>query len=735
MNGASAGCYRILRQIGPALQIGIALCAVHLVACSESGPEKPRARLSFLAPPPSVVVQEPLEVVAVRVEDMLGNPIQRPGTEIRLALGANPGGASLLGTLTAKAGSDTALFDLVYLDKPGAGYTLVASADGFMPATMTVDVVPAAFTRVSAGVDGGFVPSIAASPAAPGGSSTLYANAGSLVFTSTDGGVSWAPPGIGGSGVNGVVADPQQPGVAYAIPSSPGARYLFRKTTDGGKTWRAAMIDGTDLQHSNEVAHTIAIDPTNSSILYVATTERLLHRSSDGGMTWTTSTEAADCLSIVIDPVTTSSLYCTGGFDGFFRSTDSGATWIAGTRPDASGPLEIFATPGALFARAGSQLYRSTDHAGSWLPLSIGNPGTLAFAPSLPQRIYLSDFGLSIRVSSDAGASFGSAVASLPSSVLRFMVDAQNPDLVYAATTTGVFRSSNAGGSWSPTSTGMNAIPITEVVPVSGAPGAWLASTPKSLVRTTDDGATWGPVEQLPAVQLAVDPANAANVYACGQQFTASTDGGAHFGAITSIGVSCSQLVVAGNTLFAAGLTLRKSIDRGVTWTDVHGISPSEFIRGVAVGDATGSVVLIGTSGGLYRSTDGGTTVQQVSSGQVNGLFSDPHAPSHVVVEPDPCKLSYSTDGGATFKPTSSSLLGCYEAYSAAGGTFYAGGPSSTQSLIRSTDGGASWSAISTAGLPTDLLISSIAVADDGTIFLGTSGGLYRSNGRIAARR
>lgn len=710
----------------------MALCAIHLVACSESGPEKPRARLSFLAPPPSVVVQEPLDVVAVRVEDMLGNPIQRPGTEIQLALGTNPGGASLLGTLTAKVGSDTALFDLVYLDKPGAGYTLVASADGFMPATMTVDVVPAAFTRVSPGVDGGFVPSIAASPAPPGGSSTLFANAGSLVFTSTDGGASWAPPGIGGSGVNGVVADPQHPGVAYAIPFF-GVRHLFRKTMDGGMTWRAATIDGTNLQHFDDGTHAIAIDP-NSSILYVATSEKLLHRSGDGGMTWTTSALAADCESIVIDPVTTSNLYCTGSFNGFFRSTDSGATWTAGTGLAAPGPLQIFATPGALFARAGSQLYRSTDHAGSWMPLSIGNPGTLAFAPSLPQRIYLSDFGLSIRVSSDAGASFGSPVADLPSSIVRLMVDAQNPDLVYAATTTGVFRSSNAGVSWSPASTGMSAIPITAVVPVSGAPGAWLASTPRSVVRTPNDGATWGQVAQMSSAQLAFDPANAANVYACGQQFTASTDGGAHFVLATSPGTACNQLVVAGNTLFAAGVTLRKSIDRGVTWTDVHGIDPSAFITSLAVGDATGSVILVGTTSGLFRSTNGGANFQRLSSVQVNGLFSDPHDPSHVVLEPDPCKLSYSTDGGATFKPTSSSLLGCYETYSAAGGTLYAGGPGSTQSLIRSTDGGASWSEISTAGLPA-LQISSIAVADDGTIVLGTSGGLYRSNGRAAARR
>ncbi|HEX8111090.1 MAG TPA: hypothetical protein VF516_25345, partial [Kofleriaceae bacterium] len=693
-----------------ALRIGVALCAIHLVACSEIlgleeiVPDGSPARLSFIAPalspvaPPPAVVQEPLSVVAVRVEDALGNRVQSPGTEIRLALGANPGGASLLGTLTAKVSSDTALFELVYLDKPGAGYTLVASADGLMPATMMIDVVPAAFTRAPTGVDGESVSGVAASPAPPGGSSTLFATASGLVFTSTNGGVSWAPPGIGGSSATSVVADPQHPGVAYAIPRGGLQRYLFQKTMDGGMTWHSATIDGANLQQFDEGTIAIAIDPTNSSILYVATyvatyppdpTTRL-HRSADGGMTWTTSSIPVRCSSIVIDRATTSNLYCTNDSDNLLRSTDSGATWRADTALDARGASLMLATPGALFVNVVGQLYRSTDHGGSWTPLSALNPGALAFAPSMPQRVYLGQGG-SLLVSNDVGTSFGPAGASLPFSILQLTVDAQNPDLVYATTGGGVFRSSNAGVSWSPASTGIDATPITAVVPVPGTPGAWLASTPHSVVRTTNDGAMWTQVAQISSAQLALDPANAANVYACGDLFAASTDGGAHFGAATDSGVFCRYFVAEGNTLFASnGGILRKSIDRGVSWTDVGGIDTSTFIRGFAIGDATGSVVLVGTTAGLRRSTDGGTSFQLVSSNYVLSLFSDPHNPSHVLMGTESCALSYSTDGGSTFKTASSPRL-CLSAYGAADGMLYAGGYpyfANGGNLIRSPDGG-----------------------------------------------
>ena len=48
--------------------------------------------------------------------------------QVTLSLGANPGGATLSGTLTVTAASGVATFPNAILDKAAAGYTLVAQS-------------------------------------------------------------------------------------------------------------------------------------------------------------------------------------------------------------------------------------------------------------------------------------------------------------------------------------------------------------------------------------------------------------------------------------------------------------------------------------------------------------------------------------------------------------------------------------------------------------------------------
>src|SRR5262249_24273809 len=73
--------------------------------------------------------------VTVQVEDASGNPVGGTFT-VTVALGANPGGGVLGGTLT-KTTTDAGLvtFDDLTISKPGAGYTLVASSAGLASVT------------------------------------------------------------------------------------------------------------------------------------------------------------------------------------------------------------------------------------------------------------------------------------------------------------------------------------------------------------------------------------------------------------------------------------------------------------------------------------------------------------------------------------------------------------------------------------------------------------------------
>ena len=79
---------------------------------------------SAIAGPPSVTVQ-----------DNFGNTVTSSSASITIAIGTNPGGGSLSGTLTMNATSGVASFSNLSVNKSGAGYTLTASATGLTGAT------------------------------------------------------------------------------------------------------------------------------------------------------------------------------------------------------------------------------------------------------------------------------------------------------------------------------------------------------------------------------------------------------------------------------------------------------------------------------------------------------------------------------------------------------------------------------------------------------------------------
>ena len=69
------------------------------------------------------------------MEDANGNLVTTAADSITLAMGTNPGGGSLAGTLTVGAVGGEATFSDISIGKSGTGYILVASAPGLSSAT------------------------------------------------------------------------------------------------------------------------------------------------------------------------------------------------------------------------------------------------------------------------------------------------------------------------------------------------------------------------------------------------------------------------------------------------------------------------------------------------------------------------------------------------------------------------------------------------------------------------
>src|SRR5438552_2542867 len=75
--------------------------------------------------------------VKIRALDAFGNVATGFTGALSVALGANPGGATLAGTTPVVAVSGVATFFDLSVNKTGTGYTLTASATGFAPVTST----------------------------------------------------------------------------------------------------------------------------------------------------------------------------------------------------------------------------------------------------------------------------------------------------------------------------------------------------------------------------------------------------------------------------------------------------------------------------------------------------------------------------------------------------------------------------------------------------------------------
>jgi hypothetical protein len=99
-------------------------------------------------PPASVTAGSPFGLT-VQAEDSSGNLITSFNGTVTVALGNNPGGAALGGTLTVTASNGVATFSGLTLNEAASGYTLYTSGGGFgWGVTNTMTVTPAAATQL-----------------------------------------------------------------------------------------------------------------------------------------------------------------------------------------------------------------------------------------------------------------------------------------------------------------------------------------------------------------------------------------------------------------------------------------------------------------------------------------------------------------------------------------------------------------------------------------------------------
>jgi len=109
-------------------------------------------RLAFTVQPTRTEGAQPITpAIEVTILDVFGDIVPTATNTVTVALGTNPNGATLFGTLTANAVGGIATFPDLRLDRPGTGYTLLASMTGAAEAMSAQFAVGLTFSQLSVG--------------------------------------------------------------------------------------------------------------------------------------------------------------------------------------------------------------------------------------------------------------------------------------------------------------------------------------------------------------------------------------------------------------------------------------------------------------------------------------------------------------------------------------------------------------------------------------------------------
>jgi len=271
-------------------------------------------------------------------------------------------------------------------------------------------------------------------------------------YKSIDGGKSWITiPGIRGS-ITCINIDPLNPNTIYAGTSWSTTSKSLIKSTDGGNSW-----ESIDIANINPFVDSIAIDPTNSNNIYVAT-DKGLYKSSDGGNSWQLINNGSKnqvVRSVAIDPKNSNTLYIgasnsasypTSG--SLYKSTDGGNTWVdVGSKISSSSFMTYailvdISNSNTIYAGTSIGLYKSTDSGSTWNKIADSSTNYIVIDPSDSKTVYIGTKNGAFK-SVDSGTIWQQITAIPYSSNYPIAINPSNSSTVYIGASDKVFKQMN----------------------------------------------------------------------------------------------------------------------------------------------------------------------------------------------------------------------------------------------------------------------------------------------------
>ena len=443
------------------------------------------------------------------------------------------------------------------------------------------------------------------------------------------------------------------------------------KSTDNAATFSPAT---TGLIGMPEILR-IAAAPSAPGTLYAGDSSGQVWKSIDSAATWSLTSLAAgsNIFSLAVHPTDADIVFAGTAFTGVSFTNDGGATWS-----DRSTGLNSTSINALVFdPNDASRVYIAVASQGlmigdnlavaGWVEshpdTAFGSFGrAITVAPTTPTTIYYGTLGEMYR-SSDAGATWTETTGELAAREAQSLaVDPSDPTQVWIATVLGgVFRSTDSGDTWSNWNVGIEVQRVRAIEADSQNEGRFWAATGGGLARTTDGGAAWeihrGMFWLSYALRaLGVAPSDPDTLYVKVNpgRPERSTDGGTTFAPAGTSACQAAAWDIAihpTNPLIVYlvdpnGLVC-KSTDGGLTWpTSANGIAAGSAPRSVVIDPNAPDVLYITTfNSGLFKSSDAAANWQPINNG-VGAL----NTLSSVCVDPTDGQRLYAVGSGRVLR-------------------------------------------------------------------------------------
>lgn len=491
------------------------------------------------------------------------------------------------------------------------------------------------------------------------------------VYVSTDHGLTWSRTYFEHSGISAIATSPTNSHVVYAAGYRDRAESpFFLSSSNRGVDWTSRPAPGFE---------SIAVHPIDSETIY-GTSDRWIKKSTDGGDSWETIFEMSD-------------EYEQGhGRFGDIEIASDGRLYASGLRFGPSGSMHTVLFASDIFGE-------NWTHKASFRGMEVHMFQDIEVDPIDPNVLYLAPWEHGLYKTTDGGNSFTPIIKGLMAAPVHALgVDPNQEGVYYASLGTTLFRTDDGGESWLDVTSGLELpedplamleLPAVAVDSASNVYVARLTNRSLSVLKSTDQGASWSPVvnglpeRPTPSVDLVAHPKEAGSLLLAHQDDYArpnmggiykTTDSGEEWKELDLPEAPVVDIAVAGDSEWVAAVAaspdpwmtpnhkpvrVYSSGDFGETWSWNDSFETKDFTPlSVGIGRGEQPPIFVGDVNAKFaRSFDGGASweFQTVETrwgerGPIRAIDVDPYDLEQLLMGMSTVGILVSRDEGATWE-------------------------------------------------------------------------------------